>query len=129
MADPTIGSVTVAVLRGQIPTLGAGLREITREGRNGHAYKQVGTRAPVAELVSITDVVGADGAADHRNGCVALKGTVVTVTYSDGQAVTNVVIIDVVPVRCKRVRTAVGGVQNGAGTYLQTMRWIAQQKA
>lgn len=127
MANPSVGAVTMAFLRGQVPALGTGMREITREGRNGHAYKQIGTRAPVGELTTITDCASAAGAATHRTNCAALKGTVVTVTYDDGQTATNVAILDVVPVRCKRVATAVGGL--ASGEWLQTMRFVVQQKA
>jgi len=127
MANPSIGAVTVGFLRGQVPTLGTGMREITREGRNGHSYKQIGTRAPIGELTTITDFDSAALANTHRTNCAALKGTIVTVTYSDGQTVTNVAILDVVPVRCKKVETAIGGTTNGE--WLQTMRFVVQQKA
>ena len=118
MANATIvqgeTTITVAFIRGRIPPLGMGVKEITRPGVNGHAYKQIGNRAGVADLLVEKDVSSAENAASLVTDLAAFKGTdPVTVTYNDGQSVENVQVLDVTPVSVKKVATPVGGVQGG----------------
>jgi len=122
-----IGGVSLISIKGRVAKLGEGIEDITRPGIDGHSYKKIGTRAPVVTLETLVDVSSAGNAEGHIDACVALKGSLVTVKYTDGSNDEHVAVLDVEPVRVKQVKTPVGGV-NG-GSWLVTMRWQMQKAA
>lgn len=117
----SIGSLNVLSIRGRVTPRGAALREDTRDGVDGHCYIQIGARAPVSNLITVTDVADVN---THVSAAVALKGTLVTVTHGDGSTVANVTVLDVACVSSVAVKTPVGGLS--AGAYLVTLAWQVQ---
>ena len=120
-----IGSIDMIAIKGRVPKLGTAIEDITRPGIDGHSYKKLGKRATETTLETLCDVASAGAAEGHIDSCVALKGTLVTVTYTDGTNDEYVAVLDVVPVRVQKVVTPAGGVR--AGAWLVTMRWTVQK--
>ena len=124
---PSVGSVTVLTMKGRVTAAAPAVEEITRRGVDGHAYVQVGKRAPECQLLTELDVSGSSGVATHINAGQALCATFVTVKHPTGETVANVAVLKCELVGTKKIASAVGGV-NGGDT-LCTLRWTVQASA
>lgn len=122
--NPSVGSITTLTMQGRVSTLQQSMEEISRRGVDGVAFVKVGKRAPASVVTTETDVANSSAIASHVNACVALVGTLVTVTQPDGTTVPNVLILGVEFVTSKYFSRPVGGV--AAGNYIVTMRWHLQ---
>jgi hypothetical protein len=122
MANPAIGNITVLTMEGTEP-LDPLMRyeEITRRGVDGHAYQEIGKRAPVATVQTMHD---ADNVANVRSAALALVGTLVTVTLPDGRTVDQVFVKDVGVAGIKKTLKAVGGIT--AGSWMIRLTWALQ---
>lgn len=126
MAWPAIGSESMITLRGRVQPLGDVMEEITRPGEDGHEYRLVGARGAPTELRTESDYETAADAKAAETAYLAMKGTLQTITYGDGQTRANVMILDVQIESVFRVETPVGGVETGSGNYLLAAMWQVQ---
>lgn len=115
-------------MRGRVARLGGdALREITWDGMDGHGYLKIGKRAALSQLSTMRDLDSAAAAKTHVTNCVNLKGTLVTVTYADGQTALNVAIIEVLPQRVTLVKSAVGGLGTAVDRYISFVNFQVRQ--
>lgn len=95
---PSIGAITVDVMRGRPAPMGESTAEITRPGVDGVAIRKTGQRSAPATIRTVKGIAAGTSGADlktHIEACRALMGTLVTVTDGFGIAWTNVLIKDV----------------------------------
>jgi hypothetical protein len=123
----SIGSLSVLTMHGRVTPTAPSLEEITRPGVDGHAYKDLGKRAPVSQVVTETDVKDAAGLATHLSSAMGLVGTFVTVEHPTGKTVANVCVLACELAGTKAIGTAVGGVNTG--NIICTLRWTLQASA
>lgn len=122
MATPQIGSFSFITMRGARP-LAPALRveEITRDNADGHAFRDIGSRADRVEVVTLVDnSAPATLEVNYR----ALMGTLVTVAMPEGLSITNVMVHDVRVEGVFKTLTPVGGI--AAGTWVVQAVWSLQ---
>lgn len=122
MAHPSIGGKNFLTARGTWPTdpkesLGA----ITRPRVDGVAFEKLGLHADPVTIVTEADVADADGTMDDY---IALQGTLVTVSDSDGASYASVAVLKVTKVNAKKVISSQGGL--AAGDWILTAQWVLQ---
>src|ERR1017187_2599808 len=110
ITNPSVGSVTVLTMRGRVTPCAQMLEEITRRGVDGHAYVQIGKRAPVSQLVTELDCTDATDVANHIKDGQALIGTFVSVVHPTGDSCDNVCVLTCEMLGTKTVIRGAGGI-------------------
>ncbi|HRU04330.1 MAG TPA: hypothetical protein P5137_00985 [Candidatus Brocadiia bacterium] len=122
MATPQIGSISFAIMRGQVNPLAESVRALEREGLDGADYKRLGKRSAPARITTIADFDTAQAALDHVSDCFSLQGGApVTITYADGGSSSGVMILDVRFARYHHSSVTAGGLTSGA--YIVALEW------
>ena len=122
MSFASIGGYSFVTKSGADPVPAAMVvEEITRDGVDSEAFRQVAKRAP---RVTWTTEVDTSTPGSVFTGYQALQGTLVTVVGDDGTSYINVMVHSVQKVRTKKVLTPAGGVS--AGNYILTAQWLLQ---
>lgn len=127
MATPSIGASTFDYLWGTVPPIQASTVDITRPGIDNHAYRDGGARSEVGQLFTVK---GYSTAANAETAHLANLGLVdaspITVTYSNGETVTNVQPLNVRKQKqIQEVKTRSGG----SGNFLLWEIWTVQQRS
>ncbi len=127
MATPQIGAETFEIMRGAVDVLGEAVQDITRPGVDGHGHRQMGQRAMPSVLRTMKAFTSAATAAGGLDAYKVIQGgDLVTVTYSDGQTVTNVEVLHVREIRPpQKVVTPVG--VTSSKVWNLCCEWTVQQ--
>lgn len=110
--NPAVGDLEFVTFRGVEPADPVmRLKEITREGIDGHAFMEIGKRGVPVRIIAEGDV---DDVAALRTDLQALVSAFVTVTFSDGGTVEQVLVLDAQVADEKFTGSPVGGLTGGA---------------
>lgn len=118
---PSIGTETFISLSGRVLPIAETVEEISRANEDGHEFRTTGKRSAPTEHVSVSDELSKSDAKLAEDAYRAMRGTLQTVTYPDGQSRSNVMVLDVQVVSVECGEVPVGGV-NG-GSVIVTARW------
>jgi hypothetical protein len=95
--------------------------EITRDGIDSQAYRQIAKRGQKVSWVTEADT---NTPSTLFSAYQALQGTLVTVIADDGGSFANVMVLAVERIRVKKVLSSAGGITGGG--YILTARWTMQ---
>ena len=124
MAWPSIGLEEFISLSGRVQPLAETVEEISRANEDGHEFRTTGQRSNPTEHVSVKDELSEADARIAEDVYKAMRGTLQTVTYADGQSRANVLVMDIQVVSVEVAGVAVGGVVGG--DVILTARWVLQ---
>jgi len=125
MATPKIGDTEFMFLFGSVDEHEMALELIPRPGIDGEAAAELGKRASQSLLTTWSDHTSAANADTAYDAYKALiGGEPVTITYSSGQTVANVLLLG-----CERqgqpkqMAATTGSALRNAGTWILRCRW------
>ena len=122
----TIGGITVTFLRGQLMPTAETVEDITRPGKDGHAYRWLGERSEPQMLASLADVTGLASATATCTAYRALQGSLVTVVDDFGDTRANVMVQSVSGIRFRKIASAAGGLHDASASYIVSANWQFQ---
>ncbi len=113
-----VGSVEFITLKGGPAEQAEEVETITRSNIDGVRLRKTGKKPTVRVFRGKRDDTSAANAASSRRTLLAMQGTLQSITDDTGEVETNVGILRVNPGTPRRIESAIGGVQLGAGLYL-----------
>lgn len=119
----SVGAYSIFSLKGGIPYAGVKLRDITREGIAGKAFRVVGLHAYPQVVASTTLVNSAVTIKTTMSAYAALMGGLVTVVDDFGDSRSNILVHDVQQVEAFGILTPVPA--TGANKVLQCY-WLLE---
>lgn len=123
---PAIGARSFIDLRGAVEQFGETLQDITRPGQDGVAFRKVGERGPVFEMVSIVDTTNAAAAQALYEDYKGDQGSIVNITDDKAVSHSNYAVLDVRVASIKYTSMIVGdtvNVTSGDAAHLLTCVW------
>lgn len=124
MAWPTIGSLDFISFSGRVSPIAQRSEDITRKNVDGIEFRTLGKRANPTTHTTFRDVEDAATAKTLEDSYRALRSTLQTVTYRDGESRENVMVKDVNIISVERKRRPVGGIVGGE--YMVQAEWELQ---
>ena len=119
-----IGSIEFIRMQGAIdPGIGETLREITRPGVNGVAYRKEGIRGESFRLNTDADFASAGAAKTHKETCQSMQGEIYDIIDDHGQTWEDFIVLSVIPYQTSEVKNRQGGSGSGDG-YLVRQVWL-----